>query len=307
MRRFIQLAWFPSTLLGVLAGSWLALAQGVAPALLPLVFTVATLIMVVLGEQLLPRVRRPAEPRERWADLGFLGLTAAVSDPAAQAVVAGTAAWLAGILGFGAMTELPLAVGVVAVLLVHGLGDYWAHRLGHQWGWWWKLHAVHHAPHRMVALNNLRLHPLDLLLKVAFGMGPVLLMGFTAEAIAIAGAVKGTCLAFQHADIDLRHAWLNAVFATNSVHRWHHSAKVEEGHSNYGGVLSIFDRLFGTYAVPPEDQEPARMGLFEEAHYPVHSVVRANLAPLCWRRCVQAPPSGRQGSVKWPPYVCCNR
>lgn len=300
MRKLAQIAWFPATLSGVVVGSWFALTQGMAPALVPMVFTATTLVMVVLGERLLPRVRRAAEPHEVWADLGFVGLTAAVSDPLAHATVATAAAWVAGTSRLDAIIELPLGVGVVAVLLVHGLGDYWAHRFGHAWGWWWKLHAVHHAPRRMVALNNLRLHPLDLALKVVFGMGPVLLMGFTAEAIAIAGAIKGACVAFQHADIDLRHGVLNTVFATNSVHRWHHSAKVAEGHSNYGGVLSLFDRLFGTYAVPPEDQEPDRMGLFDEAHYPVHDLVRANLAPLCWRRCVEAPPPGGQ-------YGCCPR
>jgi sterol desaturase/sphingolipid hydroxylase (fatty acid hydroxylase superfamily) len=77
--------------------------------------------------------------------------------PALIGVVAAIAAWLPP----NALAGLPRAAGAAGVLLAGGLGDYWAHRLGHACGWWWKLHAVHHAPHRMVALNNLRLHPLD--------------------------------------------------------------------------------------------------------------------------------------------------
>lgn len=120
-------------------------------------------------------------------------------------------------------------------------------------------------------------------------MTPVLLLGFSAEAIATAGAVQGVVVAFQHADVDLRHGLLNRVFATNSVHRWHHSARPDEANANYGGVLSLFDQAFGTYRVPPEHHEPQRMGLFAEHHYPVHAVVRSTVAPLCWRRCVEVP------------------
>jgi sterol desaturase/sphingolipid hydroxylase (fatty acid hydroxylase superfamily) len=112
-------------------------------------------------------------------------------------------------------------------------------------------------------------------------------LGFSAQAIALAATIKGVCLAFQHGDVDLRHRLLNYVFATNSVHRWHHSDRAQEGNHNYGSVFSFYDIVFGTFLLPSESREPASMGLFDAAHYPRHQVARATCAPWCWQRCVQ--------------------
>jgi ornithine lipid hydroxylase len=268
-KRIVRSTLFPASLVLALAGAWFALDVGVAPAAIPAAVTIAMMAVVLAAERWFPRVGTSAEPGELRADLGFVALSSA-GDVITRSVLFGMVAALAAWVPADALAGLPLGVGAAGVLVTGGLGDYWAHRFGHEWGWWWKLHAVHHTPRRMVALNNFRLHPLDLALKLLFGVTPVLLLGFSAEAIAIAGAVKGLTVAFQHADVDLRHGYLNLVFATNSVHRWHHSALTDEGNANYGGVLSIFDLAFGTYRVPPEHLEPQRMGLYVERHDPLN-------------------------------------
>lgn len=295
---------FPGSLALAVFGAWAGLDAGVDPALLPVVATAVALVVVLAAERWLPRVGRPTEAGELRTDLGFVGLTVLVADPLSKAALVGLLAAVAGWLPPGPSGQLPLAVGVVGVLVAGGLGDYWAHRLGHEWSWWWRLHAVHHAPHRMTALNNFRIHPADLLLKVLFASIPVLLLGFSSEAIGVAGVIRGLNIAFQHADADLRHGPLNLIFSTNSVHRWHHSAEPEEANKNYGGVLSIFDLAFGTYRVPAEHLEPERMGLFDETGYPVHGLRRSIAAPLCWRRCVvnSAAPRSRCTPRKWH---CC--
>ena len=275
---------FPSVLVLVVLGA-LSLPAEMGP-LLPLLSTGITLVVVLIAERWLPRVGRRAEPSETRTDLMYLGVTGAL-DSIVRATLVGAVVALAAVLPLRTLAGLPLWLGAPGVLLVSGFGDYWAHRFGHEWPWWWRLHAVHHAPHRMVALNNYRLHPLDLVLKISFAAVPVLLLGFGPEAIAIAAVIKSVVVTFQHADIDLRHGPLNFLFATNSVHRWHHSARVEEANSNYGGVLSLFDLAFGTYRVPAEDLEPERMGLFDEKRYPIHTVLRATAAPWCWGRCVE--------------------
>lgn len=285
---FIKYLVFPFSLAATLFGAvWLL---GILhPSMIPLAVTVAAFAWVLVLERLLPRVGRSSEPKELRTDLTFVGLTALLSDPLANALVVALVIGLSSIIPEGIAASMWLPAAAVSVLLVGGVGDYWAHRLAHESQWWWKLHAVHHAPHRMVALNNLRLHPVDLLLKTLFSSAPVLALGFSPEAIALAASVRGLNVAFQHADVDLRHGFLNRVFATNSVHRWHHSAKRAEADANYGGVLSIFDVVFGTYQVPAEDQDPHEMGLYDEQHYPVHGVARSLVAPFCWKQCTEAP------------------
>lgn len=285
MTDFKKYAVFPLSLVATLvAATWLL--GIIHPSMVPLAVTVIAFAWVLALERIMPRVGREPEQRELRTDLTFVGLTALLSDPLANALVVALVIGLSTLIPEGLAGTMWLPAATVGVLLVGGLGDYWAHRLAHETGWWWKLHAVHHAPHRMVALNNLRLHPVDLFLKTLFASAPVLALGFSPEAIALAASVRGLNVAFQHADIDLRHGPLNWIFSTNSVHRWHHSAERLEADANYGGVLSIFDLLFGTYRVPAEDQEPVKMGLYDEQHYPVHEVARSLFAPICWKRCM---------------------
>jgi len=54
--------------------------------------------------------------------------------------------------------------------------------------------------------------------------------------------------------------WLEGIINTASAHRVHHAANLEYLDANYGGVLLVFDRLFGTY-VPERDDIKARYGL----------------------------------------------
>ena len=294
MRHALQIASFPFVLIAALLLAAAALAQGVSPELLPLLATVGALGVVLPLERILPRVGRPAEAGETRADLTWMALSGAVSDPLAHAGAVALTAWLLTVLPGGIASDLPLALGALGVLGVTSFGDYWAHRFSHQIDWWWKLHAVHHAPHRMVALNNTRLHPADLALKSAFQLVPILVLGFSPGAVALFGVVRGIQVAFQHADVDFRHGWINHWIAINSVHRWHHSSTAAEAHNNYGGVLVVWDKLFGTFLLPAEDQNPTAMGLFNEGRYPIHGIARSLIAPLCWTGCVtEAPSSGR--------------
>jgi sterol desaturase/sphingolipid hydroxylase (fatty acid hydroxylase superfamily) len=55
--------------------------------------------------------------------------------------------------------------------------------------------------------------------------------------------------AIQHGNIRLPERverWLQPVLVTTDMHRIHHSLKIDEANSNYGAVLSIWDRFFGT-------------------------------------------------------------
>jgi len=65
----------------------------------------------------------------------------------------------------------------------------------------------------------------------------------------------------SHCGAGLHAGWLNRVFVTPEVHRWHHSAKVPDGHKysvNYGVGLVVWDRLFGTYYLPVKDGVPVQ-------------------------------------------------
>ena len=95
--------------------------------------------------------------------------------------------------------------------------------------------------------------------------GPVILGYF---------AVTLPVLVTQHANLPLRNGWLNLVFSTNEVHRWHHSARAGEGDSNFGRALVIWDQAFGTYRYQPAGNDPGRVGLYAGSSAPAFCCVR---------------------------------
>ena len=54
--------------------------------------------------------------------------------------------------------------------------------------------------------------------------------------------------------------WLEGILNTPSHHRVHHAMEEQYIDKNYGGILIIFDRMFGTYAVE-EKGIPCTYGL----------------------------------------------
>src|SRR5207302_5444971 len=84
-------------------------------------------------------------------------------------------------------------------------------------------------------------------------------MGFDPLAIVLAVPVATVTSVFSHCGADIKGGWLNYLFVTPEVHRWHHSAKVPEGRGysvNYGVEFAFWDIIFGTYHLPQENGEP---------------------------------------------------
>jgi len=161
--------------------------------------------------------------------------------------------------------EWPLPLQAALALGWMELAAYAAHRAHHRCRPLWRLHALHHSSTRLYWLNNFRFHPLNHALNAAVGLLPLVLLGAPAEAVMGAMAVSLPVLMLQHLNADLRLApvW-NRVFSTHEAHRWHHSARPEEAHANFGRSLLVWDHVFGTYLAPGPARAPERLGLFRD-------------------------------------------
>jgi sterol desaturase/sphingolipid hydroxylase (fatty acid hydroxylase superfamily) len=95
-----------------------------------------------------------------------------------------------------------------------------------------------------------RHHPVEYVLGSAVYWLAVIVLDVPAIVVLTHGlAVFGTA-ALQHGNIRLPERverWLQPVLVTSDMHRIHHSVVFEQANSNYGAVLSVWDRLFGTY------------------------------------------------------------
>jgi len=136
---------------------------------------------------------------------------------------------------------------IVAVLLAD-LIYYWEHRFEHEHRLPWDLyHSVHHSSPTYDQTTSLRLGAFDALLTIGFSL-PLVIAGFEPEIVLLAtGVVIGYQTWIHTETIRTLPRWFEFVFNTASHHRAHHGADDHYLDVNYGGMLIIWDRIFGTF------------------------------------------------------------
>jgi sterol desaturase/sphingolipid hydroxylase (fatty acid hydroxylase superfamily) len=137
---------------------------------------------------------------------------------------------------------------------------YWQHRASHRIRWMWATHAVHHSTTRLNLTAAIRLGWTGNVSGNFLFFLPLALIGFHPFAIV---AMLGINLLYQffiHSQFGPKLGVLEWVLNTPSHHRVHHACNEPCLDKNYGGILIVFDRLFGTFAEHPSDQ-PLRFGI----------------------------------------------
>jgi sterol desaturase/sphingolipid hydroxylase (fatty acid hydroxylase superfamily) len=209
------------------------------------VMAVATLI-----ETAVPMSAAAASRRGRRS--ANLGLTAVgffanwlLSSIAATAALALRPTGLLARLGSPAWVDI--AFGIVALDFSVG---YLSHRTMHAWPSMWRFHRVHHSDDFVDATTTYRTHPVETVWRFLFAIVPVWLLGIPAQAVLIQRLLQATNGVIEHANIRL---WppldrvLSLLWVTPNVHKIHHSREMSETNSNYANLLTIYDRVLGTY------------------------------------------------------------
>jgi len=133
---------------------------------------------------------------------------------------------------------------------------YVMHRASHSVNLLWASHAVHHSAQRMIVLASIRLTWFPVISGVFLFYLPIVWLGFTPEWVY--GMVSAS-LAYQfavHTELIPRLGWLDYIIDTPSNHRVHHGTNDIYINKNFGGILMIWDHIFGTYQVELADNKP---------------------------------------------------
>lgn len=148
-------------------------------------------------------------------------------------------------------------VSAVLLFLLSDMQYYWFHRLGHVSRFFWASHVIHHSSHHYNYSVGMRLPFTNGLYRFLFWM-PIVLLGFPPEMVLLMDALVNFYTFFLHTEAIGKLGWLEKFLNTPSHHRVHHSSNPQYLDTNYGGVLIIWDKLFGTYA---DEEEKTRYGL----------------------------------------------
>jgi sterol desaturase/sphingolipid hydroxylase (fatty acid hydroxylase superfamily) len=124
---------------------------------------------------------------------------------------------------------------------------YWYHRAAHEIRWLWASHAVHHSAQHFNLSAAYRLGWTSWLSGNAIFFMPLCWLGFSPAAVGIGLAINLLYQFWIHTELIPKMGVLEWIFNTPSHHRVHHASNFEYLDRNYGGVLIIFDRLFGTF------------------------------------------------------------
>lgn len=237
---------------------YLSWAEGVAAAdaeILGLaVYDYALLVGIVfIAIEVIAALRRPSGERKLW----FFDTLASLSTQIPFYVVE--------ILSFLAMIttyfvlwdnvtpyQLPInGWTITAGVIAADFAYYWEHRTSHEIRMLWTGHAVHHSSPIFNTAVAFRFGPLEPFVAIMFHL-PLILLGFH-PAIVILGELGVQAYQFWiHTDVIGRLGPLDRVINTPSNHRVHHGSDTKYLDKNHGGILMIWDRMFGTYQAEEE-------------------------------------------------------
>ena len=158
---------------------------------------------------------------------------------------------------FDIASMVPLWVMWLLAFLLIDLVFYIYHRLSHRVSFLWAIHMSHHSSQEMNFAVSFRQAWFGPISKIPFFM-ILPLIGLDPTIVAVAGSISTLWGIVGHTQIINKLGPLEIFLNTPSHHRVHHGANKQYIDKNYGNLLIIWDRLFGTFA---EEIEPVKFGI----------------------------------------------
>jgi sterol desaturase/sphingolipid hydroxylase (fatty acid hydroxylase superfamily) len=155
----------------------------------------------------------------------------------------------------------------ISFFVLDFFGGWLVHLVQHKTHYLWRFHIIHHSDNNVDVTTGLRHHPIESVLRGIFFLMGVVVSGAPMYAVMIFQTLLVLSTQFTHANINLP-KWLDKPLSyflvSPNMHKVHHHWQQPYTDSNYGAVLAIWDRMFGTFKVLDPGQ--IRYGL--DRYYP---------------------------------------
>ena len=163
----------------------------------------------------------------------------------------------------GLLQHIPNSVWypVLSFLLLDLFAYLW-HVACHKLDFLWMYHKVHHSDQYLNVSTTFRLHVIEIIIFAMVKLCFIISLGIDKATALVIEAVTTLFIMFHHTNICFSSEKLvGRLFVVPALHQVHHSIERKEHDRNYGAVLSIWDRLFGTLT----ELEPAAIGIKTES------------------------------------------
>lgn len=186
-----------------------------------------------------------------------------------------------------------LCLFTVSMLLAYDFSYYVYHRAQHRFPILWELHKVHHSAEVMVGVTKDRIHPVDEIMNrvwdalvvgivygvwLFFALDPIEVTIFGINVYVMRNILMMDFVRHTHLKVSFGRVG-NAIVLCPHYHQLHHSTAVEHHDKNFGLMLSVWDRLFGTLVVP-QPSESFTFGLSGEDSREYQSLSGLYVLPL---------------------------
>ncbi len=179
-------------------------------------------------------------------------------------------------VGYGALPQFgllnvfnaPRWLKIIDTIVMMDLLLYFWHILIHRLPLFWRFHRVHHTDLDVDVSTSLRLHVVEVILAALVRLSIAYFLGADPIGILVFEICYLWADQFRHSNLELpqwleRAYWL--LFVPPAMHRIHHSVDMDERHTNFGAIFSIWDRFLGTLRTGV-DQEHIWFGVDGHIH-----------------------------------------
>jgi len=139
---------------------------------------------------------------------------------------------------------------IISIMVLDLIAQYIVHIFLHKIPVMWRLHIVHHSDKNVDTSTGTRHHPIDFIIRETFALVAVILMGMPISFYFFYRILSILFTYFTHANISLPlglDKGLSYIIVTPNMHKFHHHFEMPWTNTNYGNMLSIWDRIFGTF------------------------------------------------------------
>jgi len=216
---------------------------------IPIFFTLIILEILVSVKKGI-KVNRPADLISSLSS----GITNITKDSLKIGIVLISYSWLAE--QFIIYKLEPVWAAVIVAFIVQDFTGYWMHRLNHRVNIFWNRHVIHHSSEEFNLSCALRQSISETIHFGAILMIPAALLGVPASIFIILGPIHLFMQFWYHTQLIDRMGWLEKIIVTPSHHRVHHAINPQYLDKNYGQILIIWDKMFGSFQEELRNEKP---------------------------------------------------